>query len=239
MRLIIQRSGDTIWIQGDVLDKQRHSHPAMQLVWSNPERPAIHEYGRGQRLEAAVTLVMASAPHALLLEDGLICLMEQESKLARQLRARWLQRAPVVALPQTSTPPSLAHAQTLLDELRSADEPVMTLDERVVEVLRWLDELEAAARFVDVSLEGALKRVHLSSSRFLHVFSAQVGTPWRSYLVWRRALCAMTLASQGCSLTEAAHAVGYADAAHLSRQFSALFGVSPSMVSKNSQFVQA
>jgi len=135
MKLIIQRSGDTIWIQGDVLDKQRHSHPAMQLVWSNPERPAIHDYGQQLRLEAAVTLVEASAPHALLLEDGLICLMEQESKLARQLRARWLQQAPVVALPQTSTPPRLEHAQTLLDELRPSDEPVVPLEERVSEVL--------------------------------------------------------------------------------------------------------
>ncbi|MCR9161291.1 MAG: helix-turn-helix domain-containing protein [Nannocystaceae bacterium] len=105
--------------------------------------------------------------------------------------------------------------------------------------MRWLDALETTGRWFEATLAGALGRTQLSRSRFLHLFSEEVGSPWRTYLVWRRAQVAMSAASTGTSLTEAAHFAGYADLAHFSRQFVALFGVPPGQLVKASHFVQA
>lgn len=230
----VRRDGDRIWIAGRVVDNRPHEHHAMQVTWGHGQVARI------QLDEAAVEgrcLVLdGGITHSLDLSDGLVCLIDRESQLAARLRARWLQQTPC-AVVDAVWPRDGAAAERLLDELAGPADSA-PLDPRVVEVLDWLDKLERDGRWADVSLEGALGRVHLSRSRFLHLFSQEVGSPWRSYLVWRRALVAMTLAARGRSLTEAAHTSGYADSAHLSRQFVALFGVTPAAFAKNSQFLQ-
>lgn len=67
--------------------------------------------------------------------------------------------------------------------------------------------------------------LHLSESRFLHLFKAELGIPWRPYLLWRRLLCACEALAKGNSATEAALIAGFSDSAHLSRTFKAMFGV--------------
>ncbi len=82
------------------------------------------------------------------------------------------------------------------------------------------------------------KMVDLSQSRFLHLFSQEVGLPFRRYVLWRRIITAMEEVRAGGDLTSAAHAAGFADSAHFSRTFRETFGLSPSKLFKNSQFIQ-
>jgi len=82
------------------------------------------------------------------------------------------------------------------------------------------------------------RSVHLSPSRFRHLFRGEMGLSVQSYLRWRRLTAALQTSAQGASLTEAAHAAGFADSAHLSRVFRATFGTSPSRIFKNSRAVQ-
>ncbi len=82
------------------------------------------------------------------------------------------------------------------------------------------------------------KTVGLSQSRFLHLFSQNVGLPFRRYVLWRRIITAMEEVRAGGDLTSAAHAGGFADSAHFSRTFRETFGLSPSKLFKNSQFIQ-
>ena len=103
----------------------------------------------------------------------------------------------------------------------------------------WIDEIEASGNWPDVSLAGALDIACLSEGRFLHVFSEQVGIPWRRYLLWRRLLGAVAHTAMGYSLTEGAHFAAFADAAHFSKTFKAMFGLSPAAVIKNSRFIHA
>lgn len=70
--------------------------------------------------------------------------------------------------------------------------------------------------------------VHLSPTRFSHWFVEQTGLPLRSYRKWSRLVVALRFVSIGHNLTEAAYAAGFADAAHFSRSFRALFGLDPS-----------
>jgi AraC-like DNA-binding protein len=68
----------------------------------------------------------------------------------------------------------------------------------------------------------------LSASRFQHLFTREVGVPFRRYRGWQRLRGAIRAAASGLSLTDAAYAAGFADQAHFSRTFRATFGAPPS-----------
>lgn len=77
------------------------------------------------------------------------------------------------------------------------------------------------------------RQLGLSSSRFLHRFRAHTGLPLRPYLRWRRLLVALRTVMQGASLTEAAHAAGFADSSHFTRTFRRHFGLAPSAIASS------
>jgi AraC-like DNA-binding protein len=72
----------------------------------------------------------------------------------------------------------------------------------------------------------------LSTSRFLHLFKAQTGVPLRRYRLWNRMAAAVGAFRSGGSLTEAAHAAGFASSAHFSTAFRDMFGMTPSELLK-------
>jgi len=229
-------------------DNRPHRHQALQLTWA-ADGAALRMAVDGHEVVGRCVLVDGGVTHQLRLEAGVIALVDAASPMAARLRSRHLddgdppRRWAVLAAPsfETGAGPSETLAETLVETAVGADvvgDELGELDERVVRVLAWLDEMEQAGRWHEVNLDGALRRAHLSSDRFRHLFSEALGSPWRTYLVWRRALVAMTLTARGASLTEAAHAAGYADSAHLSRQFVALFGVTPAAFARVSHFVQ-
>jgi AraC-like DNA-binding protein len=68
-------------------------------------------------------------------------------------------------------------------------------------------------------------KLALSESRFLHLFSEELGISWRPYLLWRRIICAVQAIINNSSATDAAHLAGFSDSAHLSRTFRKNFGM--------------
>ena len=72
--------------------------------------------------------------------------------------------------------------------------------------------------------------VHLSASRLSHLFREHTGVAMRRYVVWSRLRAVVALALAGESLTDAAHAAGFADAAHMSNAFRQMFGFAPSLL---------
>ena len=72
----------------------------------------------------------------------------------------------------------------------------------------------------------------LSPSRFLHLFKAETGVPLRRYRIWSRMGAAVRASGEGASLTEAAHAAGFASSAHFSSAFRDMFGMTPSELAK-------
>lgn len=235
----IWRAKNIVWIKGRVAENRLHKHQALQLSWASSGTRLRLKNAHGE-IQGSAVVVGGGVLHSLTMESGLVALVDCASYLAARLREKHLQGEPVASFKDPRD------ADCLYQELLSSSPGDAELqawakdrDERIVRVLDWLDELEASRQWNRVSLEEALARVHLSRSRFLHLFSEQVGSPWRSYLVWRRALAALTLASGALDLTQSAQAVGYSDSAHLSRQLSALFGFTPSSIVENSHFVQA
>lgn len=66
---------------------------------------------------------------------------------------------------------------------------------------------------------------HLSTSRFLHLFSAQAGTSFRRYRLWARMLHVGAAVSKGHDLTTASADAGFATPSHFSDAFHAMFGL--------------
>jgi AraC-like DNA-binding protein len=91
----------------------------------------------------------------------------------------------------------------------------------VLQQIQGADEL----RF---SLEDAADLAFLSPSRFAHLFTEQMGLPFRKYVLWRKLTRAMVAIGAGRTIADAAHAADFADAAHLTRTFYQMVGMAPS-----------
>lgn len=66
--------------------------------------------------------------------------------------------------------------------------------------------------------------VGLSPSRFQHLFTEQVGVPFRRYRAWVRMRAAIREIVGGANFTGAAHAAGFADQPHFAHDFRRTFG---------------
>jgi AraC-like DNA-binding protein len=122
---------------------------------------------------------------------------------------------------------SLEFAGEALDHLvgfmREDDGPP-ALDPRIARVVEWLGTNPA-----DLTSVGKLAQAQaLSVSRFLHLFTRDIGVPFRRFRIWNRLRAAARVALTGRSLTEAAHSAGFTDSAHFARLHRETFGVTPS-----------
>lgn len=102
------------------------------------------------------------------------------------------------------------------------------LDHRIKRVLQLLPSRLADAN--TVSLDAVAASVGLSPSRFMHLFTKSVGVPLRPYVLWLRLHCGATELARGKSVADAAHAAGFADAAHFTRTFRRMIGATPRQV---------
>ncbi|MFO0207430.1 MAG: helix-turn-helix transcriptional regulator [Betaproteobacteria bacterium] len=94
-------------------------------------------------------------------------------------------------------------------------------DARIARVVREVERRpDAFGR-----LQDAAALACLSPSRFRARFDAELGLPFRRYRLWRRMSAVMRTVAAGGSLTEAAHAAGFASSAHLSSTFKRMFGL--------------
>jgi AraC-like DNA-binding protein len=76
-------------------------------------------------------------------------------------------------------------------------------------------------------------RVGLSASRFQHLFTREVGVPFRRYRAWQRMRAAIGEIVAGNSFTRAAHLAGFADQAHFAHDFRRTFGAPASISLSN------
>lgn len=94
------------------------------------------------------------------------------------------------------------------------------LDGRIVRAVARLraepDRLLSAAEVA--------RDLRLSPSRFQHLFTAEVGVPFRRYRAWLRMRRAIGEIVAGANFTAASHAAGFADQAHLAHDFRRTFG---------------
>jgi AraC family transcriptional regulator len=237
--------GGSLWIGEGTGRTQWHEHHAHQLALA-PQghfRFRTEAEGGWTRFEGAI--VPSHCTHQFEV-DGITLVhlfVEPESRAGRALTARFGPQA------ITEVPAALARpvAKGLFDALArnpSADamvkaaqaaiatlcgdsaEPDKALDKRLV---RALEYIQANVRN-PLSLGEVASAVALSESRFRHLFVAGTGSSFRAYLLWLRINLAIDAAMAGASWTDAAHAAGFADSAHLTRTHKRMFGIEPTAV---------
>lgn len=71
------------------------------------------------------------------------------------------------------------------------------------------------------------RSVHLSLSRFIHLFGQELGVTFRRFRAWRRARYVLQQVTSGAPLLDIAMVAGYADATHFSHSIRQACGLSP------------
>ncbi|KLK90450.1 hypothetical protein AA309_25575 [Microvirga vignae] len=213
-----------------------HAHHAIQITLSAGGRFCIRT-GDG-RMDGPVVVIAPDVPHAFEPEGKVALLFVEPESRAGQALMQGMAGALVAKLDAR-----LGHAPTKLADLwidAQSDDgvvealgrslvqeavgevlPASTLDLRIARTLDWLTSRISEG----VGLAEAAAIACLSESRFSHLFAAEVGLPFRTYLLWRRLMLAVERISAGTSLTVAAHEAGFADSAHFSRTFHRMFGI--------------
>jgi AraC family transcriptional regulator len=227
-----------------------HSHHAIQIMigLDGPIGLAAagSEWSRGEGL-----MVAADVPHQFDPMGALMTLIfvDPESRAGRWLTRSF--RTPVVEIPRPKLeawvprvrllwddPPDLpetaALIHSLVRDLCSGPPPPDRLDERIVRALQIIREADAAK----LSLEAVARAVYLSPSRFAHLFSEEVGLPFRRYVLWRRLTRALLMVGRGHTLSAAAHICGFADSAHLTRACVQMFGQAPSLLMQAGEYYE-
>lgn len=231
--LFIGRSVDTV---------PMHAHYALQLAFGSEPGIRFRSDDAEPWTSYDGVIIASRQPHSMDATHvgfSAVLFVEPETREGRALTERFGDGG-MTALPSEVFRPAAA---ALFDALRSPDasamaaaarsvvaeltggmDPSTTSDERILRATAYIgSHLDA-----DVDLETVAEVACLSPSRFRHLFVEETGMALRPYILWRRFIRVWELLAQGASISAAAHAAGFADAAHLTRTSRRMFGLAPS-----------
>lgn len=232
---------------GPISPTELHAHHAFQIV-VHGGTPCMVD-AEGEALLGPIVITEPDQPHSIQSrrDHALVVFVEPESSAGLALRDRHPPEElgpahPVAEVIGDLAPDNWSRADEAVRRtlaLAGMSESPTTLrwwrHPAVDEALLRLPDLVEDSR-VDVSNLAAT--IGVSTSRLTHVFSTEVGIPLRSYARWLRLVRATELLADGDTITEAAHAAGFTDAAHFSRVFKAMFGLTPSEVMLTGSWVR-
>lgn len=195
----------------------------------------------GDWQDCAFSVVPPYVRHRIVSGERMICnlLIESETVDVQALPA-WLRdgRGAVDA------PAALGGIRAALDDLRRAsarqyphtadfDESffggplrAQPLDPRVQAVVERIK----ADPNGHVSAQQCAEAACLSVSRFLHLFKAETGSPFRSFRTWQRARSLLYYVTQSSNLTDIALDAGYPDSTHFSHSIRQVYGLTPKSI---------
>jgi AraC-like DNA-binding protein len=217
-----------------------HSHHALRFALALEGELRIRTQRQGKWQSAAGVLTLAGTEHMLDAQGAelLLVFLEPESSVGASFGpalkgpVRLFSDAERKALTRDVTPTTILRsgaaswAQSAAQTLRLAPLAAPTaIHPRVRTLLRMIRE---GGVDEGTSLELLASAVGLSPSRLMHVFTASLGIPLRPYLAWLRVQRAAIGIVTGSSLSDAAQAAGFSDAAHMSRTFRRMLGIPPS-----------
>ncbi|MGN9847019.1 helix-turn-helix transcriptional regulator [Nonomuraea sp. H19] len=204
---------DGLYYGGQIGATDMHAHHAAQLLIG--DRFVLRDAEGAEHVMTAA-LIPANAPHAIVhgTVDGLLALIDPV-QAGPMLDHSCLSSAVGwhvdLNVPAGRDLPTL---QALVDHLTGTATPCPRHPALIHAI-----QVIAAILPMRVRLAEVACAVNLSESRLSHLFTSELGLPFRPYVLWMRLRAALSALSDGALLTEAAHVAGFADAAHLSRTF--------------------
>ncbi len=244
----------TVWIQpgiviiyGSSLDAAPHSHHAIQVIW--PQSKSLCKLNEKEL--SALTIIDSKVDHQLQMSAGWILLIEPKSDLGQTLSLKLAGQSfktfnssfSATIKPPTPNEDITKHLTPLFKALELTNQSLLNnvlltstlltnkstvADKRIQKLLTELNQCLHGDCIKPSNWRAAevASQLALSESRFLHLFSKELGIAWRPYLLWRRMICAIQAIINNSSATDAAHLAGFSDSAHLSRTFRNTFGMS-------------
>jgi len=232
--------GGSLWIGKATGATEVHEHHAVQLAFSFDGDLHFRPGSAAPWRKYRQCLVPNDVPHAFMGKDltAAHIFVEPESVEGRRLleafagegiralpddvadRARGIlfsawhtSRAPAVMVPA---------AHKAVAALSGGTPPAQTTDPRVLGAI----EIVRARLDSPIALGEIARAIHLSPSRFRHLFVKETGLPFRRYLLWQRLQKVIERAGRG-SWTDIALEAGFSDAAHMTRTFRRMLGSAP------------
>lgn len=225
------------------LTPHRNATAVLAVGLDGPLEVADHPADPATDYSAARSvLILPNSLHHLRIERGRMAFLYVDplGSDLKALIARMTRPLPHVALDLREEVAVIGIMTALAESRIAAQEGRVSLGEllgvgvrakpngRIAAALRHMREEPHRAHRLTTLAE----RAGLSPSRFLHLFKAETGVPLRRYRIWNRMGAAVRASGQGASLTEAAHAAGFASSAHFSSAFRDMFGMMPSDLAK-------
>lgn len=249
--LTIGRSSAPEGVPGkDLTSTGSHAHHAIQITFGLDGQVALRSPGAEWETYSGF-IVAPDVEHQFAPMSALLAILfvDPESR-----EGNWLRRSiasPISSIPEGRLNKVLPPLQALWDEPPDADEtariihsvvrslsagppPVHALDSRIVRALEVIRGMDTSR----ITLEEVSRAVFLSPSRFAHLFTEELGLPFRRYVLWRRLMRAILSVGAGSTLSAAAHASGFADAAHFTRACSQMLGQPPSFMMGAGEFYE-
>ncbi|MBC7956869.1 MAG: AraC family transcriptional regulator [Cytophagales bacterium] len=121
----------------------------------------------------------------------------------------------------------LDRASQLIDAVLAAvlahAPPTPPLDPRIRQIMQTMDQ------DFNYPFDKLAADLQISPSRLSHLFSKELGLPFRSYMAWSRLVLAweMVALKPEMSFTEIAHIWGFSDSSHMARNFHLKLGMTP------------
>lgn len=235
--------GGSLWL-GRVRSEPtaQHRHYALQLTIL-ADGPARFRLGDGEWQECDAVIVASDVPHAFDPCERYVAHMmvepisAQGRALARLLAGSGLRALgqPLLASLLEAARDLRAHAadaaycvpvaRRLLDSLTGLRASDTEPDRRVLAMCDYIRQHVRDARIELAQVAGA---AHLSPERARHLFREQTGLGVRPYVLWTRLNTALHALPEAEQLTAVAHECGFADAAHFTRTFRSMYGITPS-----------
>ncbi|GEM_PF-2463355 len=218
------------------------SRPYISILISG--RNELHIGHNNQTFSGRALAIGASVIRSVVAESGFYSLnLDPIHPISPLLRQYYFEKAPIWDLSHRLSPEhqeqvyshlinpqgcleSRQLSNSLLKALFPEIEKYPTIDERVRMVADWLRRNLPNKSYMDelCSISG------LSSGRLSHLFTHEMGTSIKSYLLVMKMRRAAELFGQSVTLTDIAHEMGFSDSAHLTRAFQAHFSVPPSLL---------
>ena len=221
----------------------RHAHYAIQIAFGSEPGIRFRTSEHEEWTEYGGAIIPSRQPHSMdatRVSSNVVIFVEPETREGRALTELYLRNG-IAHLPDAllgdaasalfatwrsrSSARSIANAaRNVVRALTGGVEASVVSDKRILRAVAYVNShLDGPLTLDDVAAEA-----FLSPSRFRHLFVEQTGMALRPYILWRRFLRVWELLMAGESLSSAAHAAGFADAAHLTRTSRRMFGFPPS-----------
>ncbi|HET8709984.1 MAG TPA: AraC family transcriptional regulator [Spongiibacteraceae bacterium] len=236
---------------GDSLEDDEHRHHALQITINLEPNAFTLRQGESE-IPTQGIIIKPNAPHHVVSSDSwrAVLLLDAQTQYSQQIKQRFLAAQSFHSLADND----LHFCRASLHDFRARAQSIETADNAISAII---DRLAGPVNFPEVHprIEKALSLIHhaqgkelplsqlaalvfLSESRLSHLFKEEIGIPIQRYLLWYKVMQTAFNIGRGMSLTDAAEEAGFADSAHFSRTFRAMFGMTPSQILKRSRLVK-